>query len=86
MEFGIHMLPDNAPFTEAAGFDDDETNKFMVVLTDGYQTEPVFGPGSARAGALGEATLEALCSNAKANGTTMMTLPVILMIPRPEIV
>lgn len=86
VEFGFHVLPDNAPFTEAASFDDDETNKFMVVLTDGYQTEPAFGPGSTRTVALGEANLEALCSNAKVNGTTMMTLPVILMIPRPEIV
>ena len=35
-----------------------ETQKFMVVLTDGAQTEPAFGPGSTRTVAQGEANLE----------------------------
>ena len=48
VEFGFHMLSDNAPFSEGVSYDDDETEKFMVVLTDGYQTEPAFGPGGTR--------------------------------------
>jgi Flp pilus assembly protein TadG len=74
VEFGFHMLSDNAPFTEGVSYDDDETQKFMVVLTDGYQTEPAFGPGSTRTVAQGEANLEALCTNAKAKGITMITI------------
>ena len=74
VEFGFHMLSDNAPFSEGVSYDDDETQKFMVVLTDGYQTEPAFGPGSTRTVAQGEANLEALCTNAKAKGITMITI------------
>jgi Flp pilus assembly protein TadG len=74
VEFGFHMLSDNAPFEEGVSYDDEETQKFMVVLTDGAQTEPAFGPGSTRTVAQGEANLEALCTNAKAKGITMITI------------
>jgi Flp pilus assembly protein TadG len=74
VEFGFHMLSDNAPFEEGASYDDDETKKFMVVLTDGAQTEPAFGSGSTRTVAQGEANLEALCANAKAKGITVITI------------
>jgi Flp pilus assembly protein TadG len=74
VEFGFHMLSDNAPFSEGVSYDDDETEKFMVVLTDGFQTEPAFGPGSTRTVAQGESNLEALCTNAKAKGITMITI------------
>jgi Flp pilus assembly protein TadG len=75
VEFGLQMLSDNQVFDDnAASYDDDETEKFMVVLTDGYQTEPAFGPGSTRTVAQGEANLEALCTNAKAKGITMITI------------
>ena len=46
----------------------------MVVLTDGYQTEPAFGPGTIRTVSQGESNLEALCTNAKAKGITMITI------------
>lgn len=75
VEFGFHMLSNNAPFDDdVASYDDDETEKFMVVLTDGYQTEPAFGPGSTRTVAQGETNLESLCANAKAKGITMITI------------
>ena len=74
VEFGFHVLSDNAPFSEGASYDDDETKKFMVVLTDGAQTEPAFGSGSSRTVAQGEANLEALCTNAKAKGITVITI------------
>jgi len=74
VEFGFHMLSDNAPFSEGVSYDDDETEKFMVVLTDGAQTEPAFGPGSTRTVAQGEANLEALCTNVKAKGITVITI------------
>ena len=74
VEFGFHMLSDNTPFSEGVSYDDKETQKFMVVLTDGAQTEPAFGPGSTRTVAQGEANLESLCTNAKAKGITMITI------------
>ncbi len=74
VEFGFHMLSDNAPFSEGVSYDDEETEKFLVVLTDGAQTEPAFGSGSTRTVAQGEANLEALCTNAKAKGITVITI------------
>ena len=74
VEFGFHMLSDNAPFNEGASYDDDETKKFMVILTDGAQTEPAFGSGSTRTVAQGETNLETLCTNVKAKGITVITI------------
>ncbi len=74
VEFGFHMLSDSGVFEGGVSYDDEETQKFMVVLTDGAQTEPAFGPGSTRTVAQGEANLEALCTNAKAKGITMITI------------
>jgi Flp pilus assembly protein TadG len=72
-EFGYHLLSPNAPFTEAASYSDTTTRKIMVLLTDGEQTEPAFGPGT-RTVAQGESNLESICANAKASGITVMTI------------
>jgi hypothetical protein len=74
VEFGYHLLSPNAPFAEGVSYTDDETRKFMVVLTDGMQTEPAFGPGATRNVPQGESNLEDLCDNAKADGITIITL------------
>ncbi len=74
VEFGYHLLSPNAPYAEGAAYSDIDTKKFMVVLTDGMQTEPAFGPGSARNVTQGEMNLEKICDNAKASGITMVTL------------
>jgi Flp pilus assembly protein TadG len=74
VEFGFHMLSNNAPFEEGVSYDDDETQKFMVVLTDGAQKEPAFGPGGIRTVPQGKANLETLCTNAKIAGITMITI------------
>jgi Flp pilus assembly protein TadG len=74
VEFGFHMLSDSEVFEGGVSYDDEETQKFMVVLTDGAQTEPAFGPGSTRTVAQGESNLEALCTNAKTAGITMITI------------
>jgi Flp pilus assembly protein TadG len=73
VEFGFHLLSDNAPFTTGVGYSDKKTEKIMIVLTDGAQTEPAFGPGT-RDVTQGENNLAALCENAKAKGITMMTV------------
>ena len=74
VEFGYHMLSPNAPYTQGASFKDGETEKFMVVLTDGMQTEPSFGPGGIRNVAQGETNLESLCTTAKKDGITIITM------------
>jgi Flp pilus assembly protein TadG len=73
VEFGYHVLSPNAPYTEGASFSDDDTKKFMVVLTDGEQTTGAFGETS-RTVADGDKNLGELCKNAKANKITMMTM------------
>jgi Flp pilus assembly protein TadG len=73
VEFGYHLLSPNAPFTKGVAYDDKETKKFMVVLTDGAQKTGGFGPTS-RTVADGEKNLATLCENAKANGITMITM------------
>lgn len=72
-EFGYHLLSPNAPFTEGTSYSDKSTQKILVLLTDGMQTEPAFGPGP-RTVAQGEKNLEAICENAKASGITIMTI------------
>ncbi len=74
VEFGYHVLSPNAPYTESVSYSDTSTVKYMVVLTDGAQTEPAFGPGSTRTVAQGDSNLQKLCSNAKASGITMITV------------
>ena len=74
VEFGLQMLSNSDVFPGGVSYDDEETQKFMVVLTDGAQTEPAFGPGSTRTVAQGESNLETLCTNAKAKGITMITI------------
>jgi Flp pilus assembly protein TadG len=74
VEFGFHLLSDNPPFTTGVSYADKKTEKVMIVLTDGTQTEPAFGPGGVRNVGQGEENLEALCENAKAKGITMMTV------------
>ena len=73
-EFGWHLLSPNAPFSGTAPYGDGKTMKVLVLLTDGRQTEPAFGPGSTRNVAQGESNLENLCSNAKAEGVTVITV------------
>jgi Flp pilus assembly protein TadG len=74
VEFGFQMLSNSDVFAGGASADDEETQKFMVVLTDGAQTEPAFGPGGIRDVPQGESNLETLCTNAKTAGITMITI------------
>jgi Flp pilus assembly protein TadG len=74
VEFGYQVLSPNAPYSEGVSYTDKGTNKYMVVLTDGAQTEPAFGPGGIRTVDQGDENLVALCNNAKASGITMITV------------
>ena len=72
--FGWQLVAPNGLFGNVADYDDDETMKVIVLLTDGRQTEPSFGPGSSRTVSHGEANLEELCQNAKAKNVTVVTV------------
>ena len=72
-EFGFHVLSPNLPFGQAASYSDKTTKKFMVLLTDGTQTEPAFGPGI-RNIVQGDSNLTAICGNAKGKGITVITI------------
>jgi hypothetical protein len=73
VEFGYHLLSPNEPFGEGKSYSDKATEKFMVVLTDGEQTEPGFGP-SGRTVDAGQKNLEKLCAGAKSNGIHIVTM------------
>ncbi len=72
--FAWHLLSPGAPFTDVEAYDDEETEKIIVLLTDGRQTEPAFGPGGRRNVRNGERNLERLCDNAKAKDITVVTV------------
>jgi Flp pilus assembly protein TadG len=74
VEFGYEVLSPTGAYSGAVPYTDKSTQKYMVVLTDGAQTEPAFGPGGIRSVAQGDDNLVALCENAKASGITMITL------------
>lgn len=71
---GWQLLSPDGAFGNTVAYDDPDTMKVLVLLTDGRQTEPAFGPGKGRSTSQGEANLETECSNAKAKGITVITL------------
>ncbi len=73
VEFGYQLLSPNLPYDEGKSYGEKTTEKFMVVLTDGMQTEPAFG-ASGRSVSAGEKNLEKLCESAKANRIHIVTM------------
>jgi Flp pilus assembly protein TadG len=73
-EFGYHMLSPNAPFTNGARYEDKNTKKFIVLLTDGMQTAGAFGKNDSRTPENGRTNLTTLCTNAKADGITIISM------------
>jgi Flp pilus assembly protein TadG len=73
MEFAWQVVDPGAPYA-ARSFSDDENKKFIVLLTDGKQTEPGFGPGNSRTVSKGEANLTTLCENVKSSDITVITI------------
>lgn len=73
VEFGYHLLSPNQPFDQGKPYTDKTTEKFMVILTDGMQTEPGYGPSSRTVGQ-GENNLEKLCASAKSNNIHIVSM------------
>ncbi len=74
MEFGLHVVSPNTPYPEGVSFDDENTTKYIVMLTDGSQTERAKGPGGINEVSQGEKNLETLCGTAKGLGVKVITM------------
>jgi hypothetical protein len=74
LEFGWHVISDNAPFSEGAPYNDGETLKSIVLLTDGRQTVKAWGQGDSYTSGNGEENLEAMCEAIKDKGVMLITI------------
>jgi von Willebrand factor type A domain len=72
--FAYHMLTPSNPFAPVASYKDDKVEKFLVVLTDGNQTQNAFGPNGAYTPVEGDKNLVALCDGAKSKGIHVVTV------------
>jgi Flp pilus assembly protein TadG len=73
METAWHLLTPNAPYTEATEYND-ETLKAVVLLTDGQQTSPGYGPNNTWSVTQAEANLSTLCTGMKEAGIRVVTV------------
>ena len=79
VQFGFQMLSPNGIYNSSssiASYADTNTIKYLVLLTDGTQTEAAFGPGGTRDVTNGEKNLVTLCENAKSAGIQILTMAV----------
>jgi Flp pilus assembly protein TadG len=73
-EFGWQLLSPVGAFTQAVPYSDKETVKVFVLLTDGMQTAPGWGPGDVQSTSDGEANLKSICSGMKAKNIMVFTV------------
>lgn len=79
VQFGYQVLSPNGVYnsvSQIASYSDKTNTKYLVLLTDGTQTEPAFGKNGARDVTSGETNLVAVCNNAKSVGITILTMAV----------
>lgn len=79
VQFGYQVLSPNGVYNSAstvAAYSDTNTIKYLVLLTDGMQTEAAFGTGGTRSVSEGENNLVTLCENAKSSGIHILTMAV----------
>ena len=79
VQFGFQVLSPNGIYNSSstiASYSDTNTIKYLVLLTDGAQTQPAFGPAGARDVTQGENNLVTLCENAKSAGIQILTMAV----------
>jgi Flp pilus assembly protein TadG len=79
VQFGYQALSPNGIYNasgKVTKYNDSNTIKYLVVLTDGEQTQEAFGPGGVRNKEQGESNLVSLCNNAKADGIQILTMAV----------
>jgi len=74
LEFGWQVLSPNAPWTEAVSYADPDWNKYIILLTDGQNNREGFGPGSIFSENQGLANMASVCTAAKNNGVSIITV------------
>ncbi len=74
LAFGYHTVSSNAPFTQAAPDNNGETQKVIVLLTDGEPTVAAWGPNNRHRTSQVNDNVETLCSNIKADNILMITV------------
>jgi len=70
IQWGMEVLSPSAPFTSGKGFTDKTVNKYMIVLTDGLNTQNRWTTNSSQI----DARTALACANAKALGITVFTV------------
>lgn len=73
-EMGFHLLAPNRPFETASDFSDTDTQKIMILLTDGMQTVSAMGPSGAVSTLAADESTAEVCTNAKAEGIRIFTI------------
>lgn len=58
----------------APDYSDEDIKKCLVILTDGVQTEKAWGETKSHSVPNGEANLETMCTNIKAQGSHVITI------------
>lgn len=74
VEFGWQVLSPDGVFGGARQYDHGQNVKVMVLLTDGMQTAPGWGPGGSRTVAEAESNLLSMCASMKAKGIQIYTI------------
>lgn len=74
LEFGWHVISPNPPYSEGVSYGTEDVLKAIVLLTDGQQTSPGWGPGESHNVTKAEKNLEDLCTNVKAKDVMLITV------------
>ncbi len=70
VQWGMEILSPTAPFSQGAAFTDKTVNKYMILLTDGLNTQNRWTTSASQI----DARTALACSNAKALGITIFTV------------
>jgi Flp pilus assembly protein TadG len=73
-EFGWNVLDPAAPYTEGNPYTDKQTQKHLILLTDGMQTSMQSGADGTRSVANGNDNLVQLCKNISKSGIEVFTI------------
>lgn len=74
MEFGYHLLSPAKPFNSGVAYNTADTEKAVILLTDGAQTTKAFGAGGSYSVNNGENNLAAVCTKMKNDGIRILTV------------
>ena len=73
-DFGWQVLSPTGAFPGATSYSDKETLKVFVLLTDGMQTAPGWGPGNSQTTGDAEANLQSICTGMKSKNIMVFTI------------